>query len=100
MRSITITKTEFGLLVSMLYHATIEYSSEASQAGLGSSEALKRREREQMRNKELEQLIREGEEILEEEKKKRRIETLVLWLAWPVILAGFIWMEVYALVTR
>jgi hypothetical protein len=47
-------------------------------------------------NKELEQLVREGEEILkEEEKKKRRIETLMLWLVWAGIVAGFIYLEIH-----
>jgi hypothetical protein len=39
-------------------------------------------------NKELEQLVRDGEAILkEEEKKKRRIHTLICWLASIAILA-------------
>jgi predicted nucleic acid-binding Zn ribbon protein len=49
-------------------------------------------------NKELEQLIREGEEILkQEEKKKRRMKTLIRWLVWAVILTGIVYLEMHGL---
>jgi hypothetical protein len=49
-------------------------------------------------NKELEQLIREGEQILkQEERKKRRMKTLIRWLAWAVILTGVIYLEMHGL---
>jgi hypothetical protein len=39
-----------------------------------------------MRNKDLERLRRE-------EKKKHRVDTLIHWLAWAVILAGLVYGE-------